>query len=501
MRLIYALIRYDLLMQARERGTWMLLAAAFLLGGFGLVEGQRFEANAEASRKGAITHELSAQSKAQALATHYFANPEAPNFAGLLWFRTPVDIRGYAFREHVGYAVKPAVAGAAMAIGQADLLPSYVRVRGESLESVSTTAEIEHPGRLTAGRYDLMFFVIYLWPLILLSLAVSVLTQERETGRLRNLQLQGLTPLRLLVTQVGGRMVAATVMLTVFCSALALIVGAIRANMAGLAALGSWALIVLAYSAFWGAVALAICALCSDRKNASFAAFGAWLVFAIVLPGLLNAFVQLRAPMPNREYYVQAMRDASDKVTDDKLNSLARFYDSHPEWRPVKTSLDKVSSSVSRIQRAQELELAMRGVEDSFEEARLRRDALYQSGMVLSPVTLAYQTFSRVAGNDELRQQQFLAEVKRHHGMLRDFFQSTIQAAALAEEESACAKTCLGGYGFNNFAAVPRFTPSTSLSQAPPVPRHFFVIFAWIAALAGLAYLTLQYFDSNRNRR
>ena len=296
-------------------------------------------------------------------------------------------------------------------------------------------------------------------------------------------------------------MFAATAMLTIFCSALAVVVGAIPANTAGFAALGSWALIVLAYSAFWGAVALAICAYCSDRKNASFAAFGAWLVFAIVLPGLLGAFVQLRAPMPNREYYVQAMRDANDKVADDKLNSLARFYDSHPEWRPVKTSLEKVSSSVSRIQRAQELELAMRGVEARFENARLRRDALYQQGMIISPVTLAYQAFSRVAGNDELRQQQFLGEVARHHGILRDFFQRTIQAAALADEESACAKTCLGGYGFNDFAAVPRFTPSTSLSQAPGVPNHFFVIFAWIAALAGLAYMILQYTDSSRNRR
>jgi ABC-2 type transport system permease protein len=499
MKSIYALIRFDLLMQARERGTWLLLAATLLLAGYGLFEGKRFDSNAEAARNGAMQHERTAQHSAQALAARYFANPEAAEFAGQLWFRTPVDIRGYAFREHVGYAVKPGIPGAALTVGQADLLPAYVRVRGESMESVRTAAEIEHPGRLAAGRYDLMFFIIYLWPLILLSLCVSVLTQERESRRLRTLQLQGLTPLHLLLAQVGGRVAAATGLLILFCCGAALAGGAVPASAAGLGALASWSLIVLAYSAFWGAVALAICALCGNRMNASFAAFGAWLVFTVVLPGVLSTVIQLGAPMPNREYYVQAMRDAGDKVAADKLNSLARFYDSHPEWRPARTALDKVSSSVSRIQRAQELEQAMLGVEQTFEDARLRRDALFGRAMVFSPVTLAYEAFSHVAGNDQQRQQRFIAEVQQHHTALRGYFQHAIQTAALADEQSACTKTCAQGYGFSDFAAVPRFTPSAALAQAPPVPARFGMILAWIAALGGLAWLILRHFARHRS--
>ena len=495
MKPIYALIRYDLLMQARERGTWLLLAASLLLAGYGLFEGTRFESNAEAARNGAVQHERTAQRSAQELAARYFAHPEAPEFAGLLWYRTPVDIRGYAFREHVGYAVKPAIPGAALAIGQADLLPGYVRVRGESMESVRTAAEIEHPARLAAGRYDLMFFIIYLWPLILLSLCVSVLTQERESGRLRTLQLQGLTPLRLLLAQVGGRVATATVLLILSCTGMALAIGAVPASAAGAGALASWSFVVLAYSAFWAAVALAICALCGNRMNAAFGALGAWLVFTVVLPGVLSTVMQLGAPMPNREYYVQAMRDAGDAVAADKLNSLARFYDSHPEWRPARTSLEKVSTSVSRIQRAQELEQAMQGVEKTFEDARLRRDTLFERAMVFSPVTLAYEAFSHVAGNDQQRQQRFIAEVQQHQANLRGYFQYMIQTAALADEQSACAKTCAQGYGFSDFAGVPRFTPSSALAQPPQVPSEFGVILAWIAALGGLAWLILRHLD------
>lgn len=499
MKSMIALIRFDLLMQARERGTWLLLAAALLLAAFGLIEGKRFDTHAAAARNGAIAHEQSAQHDAQALATRYFSDPEAAEFAGLLWYRTPVDIRGYAFREHVGYAVKPGIPGAALTVGQADLLPGYVRVRGESMESVRTAAEIEHPARLAAGRYDLMFFVVYLWPLILLSLCVSVLTQERESRRLRSLQLQGLTPLRLLLVQVASRTLAASAALVLFCCGLSLAVGAVPASSAGLGALANWSFVVLAYSAFWGAVALGICAFCDSRTHAAFAAFGAWMVFAIVLPGMLTTAVQLGAPMPNREYYVQAMRDAGDRVAADKLNSLARFYDSHPEWRPVKTTLDKVSSSVSRILRAQELEHAMLGVEKTFEDARLRRDALFERAVVFSPVTLTYEALSHLAGNDQQRQRRFIAEVEQHHATLRAFFQQAIQRAALADEKSACAKTCAQGYGFSDFASVPRFAPSAALSQAPAVPSGFGVILAWIVTLGGLAWLILAYMARRRN--
>ena len=498
MKQIAALIRYDLLMQLRERGTLLLLAAALLLAGFGLLEGSRFERQSQAARADAARQEAEARSRATALAQRYFANPDAAEFAGMQWYRTPVDIRGYAFREHVGFAAKPAVPGAALGIAQADILPAYVRVRAESMESVRTAAEIEHPGRLAAGRYDLMFFIVYLWPLILLSLCMSVLTQDRESKRLRSLQLQGLTPLRLLLAQTGARALAATLALLLFCTAAALAMGAVPATTAGLSALASWAGVVLLYSAFWSAVAMAICAVCASRMSAAFAVSGAWLVFAIVIPGALNAGVQLGAPVPNREYYVQAMRDAGDRVAADKLNSLARFYDSHPEWKPARTPLEKVSSSVSRIQRAQELESAMRDVELAFDTARARRDALFGAAAAFSPVTLAYQALAHIAGNDSARQQRFIAEVQQHQGRLRDYFQAEIQRAALGDERNPCAKTCLGGYGFRDFGKVPGFSASRELAEAPAVPASFAMLLAWTAVLGAAAVALLRHVSRRR---
>jgi ABC-2 type transport system permease protein len=490
MKQMLILIAYDLRGQLRERGTIALVLVGLALAGFGLFEGARFERHQRQAVAAAAGQEAQARADANVLARRYFADPAAPEFGALQWYRTPIDVRGYAFREHVGFAGKPAVPAAALAIGQADLLPSYVRVRAESMESARTALEIEHPGRLAVGRFDLMFFVVYLWPLILLALCTSVLTQDRESHRLRALRLQGVRLGRMLAAQVTARALAASALLVLAVVAASLATRVVAADAAGIAALGAWAGVVLLYSMFWAAVTIVICAVCGNRMTAAFAGFGAWLMLAVLLPGAMTAAIQLGAPVPVRERYVQALRDAGDQVNADKTGSLARFYDSHPEWKPAATPLAKVSSSVSRLQRAQELERVMAGVDRQFEQARLRQQHLFERAIAFSPVTLAYQGLSVIAGNDGGRHQRFMAEVQRHQQRLRDYFQRAIQLAALGDERLPCPATCLGGYGFRDFDQVPRFSASAALSVAPAAPQ-LVALPVWIAVLLALAALLM----------
>lgn len=487
MKQMLTLIAYDLRGQLRERGTIALLLVGLALAGFGLFEGARFERHQRQAVASAAAQEAQARADAKVLARRYFADPAAPEFSALQWYRTAVDVRGYAFREHVGFAGKPAIPGAALAIGQADLLPAYVRVRAESMESARTVLEIEHPGRLSVGRFDLLFFVVYLWPLILLALCTSVLTQDRESHRLRALQLQGVKLGRMLAAQVSARALMASALLILAMASASLSTGAIGADGAGLAALGAWSGVVLLYSIFWAAVTIVICAVCGNRMTAAFAGFGAWLLLAVLLPGAVTAAIQLGAPVPVRERYVGALRDAGDQVNADKLGSLARFYDSHPEWKPSATPLSRVSSSVSRLQRAQELERVMAGVDRQFEQARLRQQHLFTQTIVFSPVTLAYQALSAIAGNDGARHQHFMAEVQRHQSRLRDYFQRAIQLAALGDERAPCPAACLGDYGFQDFDEVPRFSASAALARAPAAPPQLAALPVWIAALLAIA--------------
>lgn len=478
---------YDLRLQVREPATWALLAVALVLALLALRQGDSFQRAQQQAVALAMDQQQRAQEQAQAEATRYFAHPEDPQYAKLRWWRTAFDLRGYAFREHLGYAVRPALPGAALSIGQADVLPAVVRVRAENMASVRQSGDIEHPMRLAAGRYDLGFFVTCLWPLVLLALTLSALTQDREKRRLPVLALQGAAAHQLLLAQVLARVLAATALLVAVVAVAALALGALPATAAGLAALAAWGAVVLALSLFWAGVAALVCARSATPTTAAFAGFAAWVLLVVLLPALLAAAVSLAAPAPSRESHVVAMRDATDSVQNNRLALLQRFYDQHPEWRPERTGLDKLPAATTRLTRAAEVERELAGVEASFAEAQARQARLWQGLGLLSPVSLGHELLARQAGHDAGRHQRFIAEVGAHQRQLREFFQARIQQAARSDERQPCPTTCAGGWGFADFAQVPRFEASAALARAPSVLPRAVVLAGWGLLLLGAA--------------
>lgn len=476
---------YDLKSLWRERGLLVLLAVACALALYALAQGAQFQAGVQTASNAALAQEATARGNAVRLARDYFADPADPRFADLKWWRSPVDIRGYAFREHLGFAVKPALPGAALAVGQADVLPAYVRVRADSMEAAASAYEIEHPARLAVGRFDLMFFIVYLWPLVLLALGTSVLTSEREARRLSSLHLQGVANWRLLLAQVLTRCLLATAVLVIVVAGAALAFGAVAATADGLKALAQWAAVVGLYALFWAGVVALVCASCSQRVTAAFAGFGAWVLLVVLAPALLMAAAQALVSVPSRELYVDALRDAGDRVSADRVQLLQRFYDEHPQWRPAKTGLDKLPSAVTRIARTQAQERLLADVIGRFESARAQRDAIVSRGAWLSPVTQASEALSRLSGNDTLRHRTFMTETQGHHARLRAFFQNEIQQAALRDEQAPCPTTCRAGYGFDSFEAVPTFRATPSLLQ--PTPSAATGLAIWALALLAVA--------------
>jgi|GEM_PF-1719831 len=484
------LIRFDLITQLRERGTWLMLGVVVVMAWFGVWQGSSFTREASVAAASALTQADTARAAAKQYATGFFANPETEEAKAARSFRNVADIRGYAFREHIAFAAKPVAAGAALSIGQSDILPVYVRVRAESMDSVRFSNEIEHPKRLQVGRFDLMFVVLYLWPLVLLSLAISVLTNDRETKRLDLLRLQGVKTVSVLMAQLVGRVSAATAIFIVLVTIPILTFGVVPRDASGVGALLQWAGVTVVLSLFWASVAGLICAVCKTRANAAFASFGAWVVVALVLPQLLAATVAGISPMPSREMYLLKMREAVDKTNADRVKLIERFYDQHPEWRPLTTPLDKVATPVVRLARAAALETSIADADAEFATARSKQSHLLSSLQWLSPVTVTHSAYAQIAGNDAARHDLFLSEVRQYQLQLRAFFQARLQQAALAEEANPCkhpSTTCLPGFGFTDHDEVPRSAIAPALRAAPVIPAALLWLFAWAGLLLLLA--------------
>lgn len=489
------LIVYDLRQQARERGTLLLLAVALVLAGLSLAQGESFRRAVVEATHQARAQQANAQSAAQTAAAAYFANPADPQYAKLRWWRSAFDLRGYAFREHLEFAAKPLLPGAALAIGQADVLPAVVRVRAESMDSVLQGADLAHPERLAAGRFDLQFFVVCLWPLVLLAFTLSVLTQDRESKRLPALALLGVTPEQVLLGQAVARALVASLLLVLAMGVLAWLLGALPGSSAGLAAWAGWSAVVLAYSLFWAGVAALVCARATNRSTAAFAGFGAWVGIVVLLPAVLTATISLSAPLPSQEALIVATRDATDQVQRDRVSVMSQFYEQHPEWRLERTALDKLPTPVTRMARAVALERALTDVNTRHDQARQRHTQLLRAIAPFSPVSMMHDALAGLAGQDTQRHQQFVAEVRLHQLALRDFFQARIQQAARNDERQPCPPidgvpstgTCKVSYGFDDFQTVPRFQASAALSAPPALPASIGWLLAWAVVLLALA--------------
>jgi ABC-2 type transport system permease protein len=478
--------RYDLQGLLRERGTWVLLLSLIGVAWFAIWQGDQHQRTQVAAAATAKVQADTATQNAVAVAQAFFADPDAPKFRDLRAFRNPADIRGYAFRERVEFAIKPSLAGGALAIGQSDVLPSYVRVQAESMDSAKNGNEIEHPLRLAAGRLDLSFVVVYLWPLVLLSFTASAVVAEREDRRVLTLRLQGVTHGVHVVGQVAGRGLFAACTFAVSVIACTSLMGAVPGNALGAVALGQWLLVFAAYTAFWLGIAMLIASRASQRGSALFAGFGVWLATVIVVPALLTAAVDTVVPWPSREGYQLAVRDAVDRINADRVAMAERFYDQHPEWRPKITAPAKVSPAVLRLTRAIELERGMASVEAQFDAAREQRRALHARLRLASPATIAHEAFTVIAGNDAARHAQFMASVRGHQLALRAYFQTRLQQSALADEQSPCKHvtgTCASGFGFTGHLSVPRYAGHAALQEVPAIPPTLFVL-VLLAALS-----------------
>ena len=193
-----------------DRTLWIIAPLFALLIGYGVYNGSSWVSFQNSTLDAAQREERDrfAKAKTEVAAIEQggqpasaFANPRLPSVA--------------AGRTAPRYATLPPAPLAALSVGQSDLYPYYFKVSSQSKQTFTTNDEIENPTNLLAGRFDLAFVIIYLYPLLILALSYNLLSIEREQGTLQMMMSQPVG-LRAFVTgKVGLR---ALVVLSAFIS-------------------------------------------------------------------------------------------------------------------------------------------------------------------------------------------------------------------------------------------------------------------------------------------
>jgi ABC-2 type transport system permease protein len=333
------------------------------------------------------------------------------------------------------YVSLPPSSLAPLAVGQTDLLPTYIQVTTQGRQSYLQAAEIENPDNLLEGRLDLAFVIVYLFPLLILGVSYNLLSTEREQGTLAMVLAEPISPARVVRAKVAVR-AAATVGLAVTLTIAALVVAGLPLGAPEiLSRFMLWTLVVAGYGLFW--LALAVWVNSGRRSSATNAMWLAavWLVLVVLVPAVLNLTVQSLHPLPSRVELIGAMRTAAADAQASGAHLLERYYGDHPELAPDsnRASLGEFMARTYAVQDAVDRQVAPLTLQ--FDQQVARQQALVERYRFLSPAVTVAVALGDVTGTGPERYRYWREQVDRFHAVWQEFFLPRIFTRRLLTRE------------------------------------------------------------------
>jgi ABC-2 type transport system permease protein len=356
-------------------------------------------------------------------------------------FRNPANPLSVGNRHAATVAALPPAPLAATSVGQSDLNPPYILVSADSKDSFAFDEEIENPGNLLIGHFDLAFLVVFLLPLLILALSYNVLSSEREQGTLAMVMSNPVSLTKIMFGKLIFRALLVVPLTTLLAAAFLAGQGAPLFSTEGMLAFGWWTLLLCAYSAFWFLLAAAIGARGAGSANNALVLMGLWIVFVLVLPTALGIAVNLLHPVPSRVEMTNQLRAVQTSASQEYDASSARYQDEHGDAGALPGLLAKGELESARkrvlVQRttAARTETLLRNYETQLRSqhaavARLR---------FLSPAIVMQEALNDVAGTGNRRYAHYRRQVDQFHAEWQGFFAPKVmsnQALTLADYDS-----------------------------------------------------------------
>ena len=440
--MLWTVIRVEWRSLARERAVWAVLALFAVLVAYGALGGgqhARAERQAidaaldeEASRIAHLREELSAI--AAGAPVRHASDPRSALIVG----------RDLGRRA----ATLPPGALASVSIGQRDLLPHTIHVTTQARLADGADADAGSPTRRMSGAFDLAFVFVFLLPLVILALTYDLLAGERERGTLGLVLSQPIS----LSTFILGKAAQRAALLIAVVLSLGLLGPALSGGgLSGESApvrVALYAGLLVAYSAFWFAAAVAVNAWGRSSAGNALALVGLWLGLVVVIPGLVSVAIDAVHPAPSRVELVNLARAAASEAEAQ----ASAIEGDHGEDR-ARVGSDRSARRAVDVQ--EDLERRVQPVVDAFRDQLSRQQRLVDRARFLSPAIVLHEGLNEVAGSGVARHQRFSEQVDAFHEAHKRFFFDRIRRGAdLAPAD---------------YDAMPRFTyveePPASLAR------------------------------------
>jgi ABC-2 type transport system permease protein len=355
---------------------------------------------------------------------------------------------------------------AALSVGQADILPGRVSVSVWTPRRMLTrNYEVQNPLNLLAGRFDLAFAVVFLFPLLILALSFNMLSGERDQGTLALLLSQPVG----LGTFVWGKVASRFLVVITLGLGLSILGVMLAGGGSGRAdawpRLFFWTAVVVLYGAFWFSLAVLVSAFGWSSPANAVALASAWLFLVIVVPSLVGLAASTVHPVPSRALLVHAMRQASNEADRKGAKLMEKYFQDHPELvqggRP-----DFTDFTTRYLTMEADVDAAVAPVLEQYDRALRAQQGFVSRLRALSPAIAAQEALNDVAGTGPARHRLFLDQAWAFTVATKDFFVPRIFRKQGLEE--------------SDYDALPRFAFEEETMGA--VARRVLPSAAWILA-------------------
>ncbi len=295
-------------------------------------------------------------------------------------------------------ALVPPPPGLWIARGLSDLQQRDPVVTIGSAVSARWVADPADPGRLSLGRFDVAFVLVFLLPLLLVASGDLVAT-DRSRGMLAALAAHGVSASRLAAARAFARGIAFFLATAAVLAIAEVVAGWLVAGSTDPRIPVATVALVAPYIAIWLAGWVALDAWARSPSWHAIAAVTAWVSAVVILPALVNAAVQVLAPAPTAAELAVELRDASEQAKKNSERIVADFMESHPELeaRPGDW-MASVHATTLHVERA------LAPLVRTHRAAAERQRAI--AGMLLSfsPASTTFTALAELAGTGHRRQ-------------------------------------------------------------------------------------------------
>lgn len=216
-----------------------------------------------------------------------------------------------------------------LSIGQRDVNLGIQQITIRTLEEKKYDSDLNNPAALQMGNLDFSFVLIYLFPLLIITFAYNLLSEEKEEQTWQLLTIQSNKPTKIIFQKLSIRFVFVVSTLLVLLAAAAFIL-----NMPFNAAFIATILLSLLYVIFW----FTLCAwIISWQKNSSINAvslLSIWLLLTVIAPAVINNFILTKYSVPEALHTAVANRDGYHRKWDEsKESTMLKFYAHYPQYK------------------------------------------------------------------------------------------------------------------------------------------------------------------------